>query len=325
MATQISEKTSSSSEESSGDSGAAEQILSTESPSSESEKADNEEDALTLMWIEEQIEKEETIVQQRRSEKGSVIAIAQSTTSNHPAFPVPSENIITIIQKAVKEANLRAQESIKEFYQPTAEELIQIRRGSRYIARRSKVTSPSTSESDSGSPKQEPVQLQKTDPDKMDVTKAVLEEVAESISRVLNVPLHSRYTDTSSLNALKLTDNEYDSDSLIFDPQIDVEDSSGQKGHLAVHPNGRYADEADDFYEPRFTRQKVANSGTQTPRSSDSLSASPQSSRASGNLSQTIYTNSSGTLSEGEIRCRCSSSSLGEIHLCRYVCNCYIY
>lgn len=70
---------------------------------------------------------------------------------------------------------------------------------------------------------------------------------------------------------------------------------------LKTHPNGRYEDEAEDFYQqsppPPRPPQKQIQPHTDT--TCESVSES---------------------LSEGEVKCKCNASA-GEIHLCKYARN----
>lgn len=63
-----------------------------------------------------------------------------STTSSKQKVIVNQspQDMIDILKRVVKEGNVKAQESVKEFYQPTEEELMTIRKGSQHF---SKVTS----------------------------------------------------------------------------------------------------------------------------------------------------------------------------------------
>lgn len=45
------------------------------------------------------------------------------------------QDMIDILKKVVKEGNIKAQESVKEFYQPTPEEISNIRKGSMYFSK----------------------------------------------------------------------------------------------------------------------------------------------------------------------------------------------
>lgn len=69
---------------------------------------------------------------------------------------------------------------------------------------------------------------------------------------------------------------------------------------LKVHPNGRYEDEANDFFQqspPPLQRRPRAPCHTDT--TSESISES---------------------LSDGEVKCKCNAS-IGEIHICKYARN----
>lgn len=70
---------------------------------------------------------------------------------------------------------------------------------------------------------------------------------------------------------------------------------------LQTHPNGRYADEAEDFYQlsPPQTTKKRFQRHCHTDTTSESISES---------------------LSEGEVKCKCNAS-IGELHLCKYARN----
>lgn len=71
---------------------------------------------------------------------------------------------------------------------------------------------------------------------------------------------------------------------------------------LTMHPNGRYADEAEDFYQqtpPPTKRCHPRYCHTDTTATSESISES---------------------LSEGEVKCKCDAS-IGELHLCKYARN----
>lgn len=84
------------------------------------------------------------------------------------------------------------------------------------------------------------------------------------------------------------------------------EDKFPQSSSLKIHPNGRYEDEADCFYQQPSPARK-----------------SPV--RRSHHCQDHIHTDTtsesvSESLSDGEVKCRCNAS-LGEMHFCRYARN----
>lgn len=83
-------------------------------------------------------------------------------------------------------------------------------------------------------------------------------------------------------------------------------DSFDYRDYLRVHPNGRYEDEANYFCQLCHPNREDNQQRTRT--------VNPQ------QLHTDTSDASSETLSDGEVKCKCSVS-VGEIHTCRYVKN----
>lgn len=85
------------------------------------------------------------------------------------------------------------------------------------------------------------------------------------------------------------------------------------RDYLKVHPNGRYIDEALDFYQQDHPKYENIPRRERSP----SIGKKYNDLAISADISLNSYDKTHEIYSEGEVKCTCSTS-IGEIHICKY-------
>lgn len=193
--------------------------------------------------------------------------------------------------KDIEETAMKQQESMELFFHPTESAIKQIRRGSTLYAEQKKR-----------------IQEQEIDDENDDLSNDENKELSNSENKELP---NKQNKDLPAKNANKEV-KTYAIREVIRSsptPPIDHNTPAGdnlecsRNNYLKLHLNGRYEDEAELFCPPSY------------PKYEDIPTERKQAYTA------TIHTDTTTeSSSEGEIKCHCSTS-IGEIHLCRYARN----